>query len=98
MTFPSIRSEVQSMEDIGDKMRVVVHVDTVEATPDEFQELRARATALTATGFASTVGDVVENVELGKVDRLTQIKSQKQINTEDQFVTKEFTVIVDTPF
>jgi hypothetical protein len=95
---PRIKTEVRSLESVGDGTRVKVRVEAFEPVPEAFMELRARARALAATGFATTGGEIVDNASLGEIDRFTDVTSKNKVGSNQFRKRLDITVTVDTPF
>lgn len=101
MGFPSVRTEVRRYEDTDGGTVVDVEVDALERMPDEFMELRARGRALAATGFATSAPDSLSeflSAELGEIDRFTETLEVNDVEGGKFHKSKEYTVMVDTPF
>lgn len=88
-----VNTEVEDYEKTDDGVIVEVRVYSLTVVPDEFREIRARARALTATGFASSAAGVLDDVELGEVDRLTKTLEMNRENGNEYV----YTVLVDVP-
>jgi hypothetical protein len=88
-----INTEVEDYQKDGDDVIVKVRVYSLTVIPDEFREIRARARALTATGFASSAAGVLDDVELSEVDRLTRTLDMVRENGNEYV----YTVMVDVP-
>jgi len=88
-----INTEVEDYQKDGDDVIVKVRVYSLTVIPDEFREIRARARALTATGFASSAAGVLDDVELSEVDRLTRTLDMVRENGNEYV----YTVMIDVP-
>lgn len=95
--MPRLNTKVESTEQMGENTRVDVRVDSLSVIPQEFQELRARARALTATTYSESVSAALSDVELGDLDRLTRTLEVKEVMSQGARESKLFTVEVDLP-
>lgn len=93
--MPRIATEVIDYRSTDDGSIVEVEVTSLVTSADEFQELRARARALTATGFSSSIESVLDDVNLGEMDELTQTLEVKQVRRSDMREKKVFVVEVN---
>lgn len=89
----TLNVEVTDYATTDDGAIVDVKVTTLSIIPDEWKEIRARAKALVSTGFASSASGVLEDVELGEVDRLTQTLTKEVVDDTKTI----YTVKVDVP-
>lgn len=94
---PRIATSVENYETVGEGAIVKVEVEGLKVIPDEFKEIRARARALTATGFASSATGVLDDVELGEIDRLTQTEEVRDVSNDRRTDVKEYVILVDVP-
>jgi hypothetical protein len=91
-----IITEPQTIERRGDKMIVDVAVRGPLGM-DQAMKLRARARALLAVGMVPTVVDTIGDVPMGRVSRLTEVRSVRRdvVDTASDlnFVNEEVPVL-----
>lgn len=96
-TMVGVNAEVKDMTETEGGFIVDVMVTSLNVIPDEFQEIRARARALASTGFASSASGILDSVELGELERLTQTLSVRQ-EQSGRIEKKLYTVQVNMVF
>jgi len=98
MVRKHVKPEIQSFQRRPDGTKVEVDVTGFRGVPEEFAELRARAAALTTSGVATPPVEVLDDVELGDVERFTKVTDTQVVSEGRGTTSRKFFIKVNRPY
>jgi len=98
MARPHVKPKIKSFQGRPDGTKVEVNVSGFRGVPEEFAELRARAAALATSGVATPPVEVLDNIELGKIKRFTEVTDIQIVSEGRGTTSRKFMIKVNRPY